>query len=131
MVQLTIDGVHSERPRFQYRMLIMFGRACDRDSNDHLFLFRNRINQIGGNYENVLRKDLKGRLPVRMRENPPGCHTFFRYIPPEGRNGYFKDHPEFFSLGKDGKREPRQLCFSNPELRRTLTRIGGSPFFEA
>ncbi len=35
---------------------------------------------------------------------------------------YFKDHPEYFSLGRDGRRDPRrQLCFSNPELRRELT----------
>ena len=130
------DGVHSEKPRLPYRLLIMFGRANDRDSNDHLFLFRNRINQIGGNYENVLRKDLKGRLPVRMRENLPDGHAFFRYVPPEGKNGYFKNHPEFFSLSKDGKREPRHLCFSNPDLRKTLTtnflahaeKVGGKGF---
>ena len=36
--------------------------------------------------------------------------------------GEFKDHPEYFSLDKNGKRNPRmQLCFSNPELRKHLT----------
>ena len=35
---------------------------------------------------------------------------------------YFKDHPEYFTLNKDGKRVPdRQICFSNPEVRRILT----------
>lgn len=127
-----------ERPKLDYRMLLTFGEANDRDANDHLFLFRNRINQVSGNYENVLRTDLKGRLPVRMRENIPNCHSFFRYVPPEGRNGYFKEHPEYFSLGKNGKREPRQLCFANPGLRKTLTenflahakKVGGRGFLD-
>ena len=35
---------------------------------------------------------------------------------------YFKDHPEYFTLDKDGKRvDNRQLCFSNPDVRRILT----------
>ena len=34
---------------------------------------------------------------------------------------YFKDHPEYFTLSKDGKRVPnKQLCFTNPEVRREL-----------
>ena len=35
---------------------------------------------------------------------------------------YFKTHPEYFTLDKDGKRVPdRQVCFSNPTVRRILT----------
>lgn len=132
------DGSHSEKPRLAYRMLLTFGNADDRDSNDHLFLFRNRINQVPANYENVLRADLKGRLPVRMRQNNPSCHSFFRYVPPNGKHGYFKNHPEYFSLSRSGVREPRQLCLSNPELRRTLTenflahakKVGGRGFLD-
>ena len=34
---------------------------------------------------------------------------------------YFKDHPEYFTLAKSGKRVPdKQLCFSNPEVRKEL-----------
>ena len=63
-----------ERPKLDYRMLLTFGAERDKDSKNHLFLFRNRINQQEGNFENVARADLKGKLPVRMRENSPNCH---------------------------------------------------------
>ena len=67
---------------------------------------------------------------------PTNCHTLFAYIPPEpGRQvwpeifgwlpkkDYFKSNPEFFSLNKNGKRlASMQLCFSNPELRKELTK---------
>ena len=34
---------------------------------------------------------------------------------------YFKNHPEWFSMDENGKRVPnRQVCFSNPELKREL-----------
>ena len=34
---------------------------------------------------------------------------------------YFKKHPEWFSMDENGKRVPnRQVCFSNPELKREL-----------
>ena len=34
---------------------------------------------------------------------------------------YFSTHPEYFTLSKDGKRVPnKQLCFTNPEVRREL-----------
>lgn len=49
-----------------------------------------------------------------------------------------KNHPEYFSLSRSGVREPRQLCLSNPELRRTLTenflahakKVGGRGFLD-
>lgn len=35
---------------------------------------------------------------------------------------YFKDHPEYFTLNKEGKRvADRQVCFSHPDVRRILT----------
>jgi hypothetical protein len=51
------------------------------------------------------------------RNIPPNVHTLYHYVPPDK---YFAEHPEFFSL-LGGKRVQRQLCFSNPDLRRTLT----------
>ena len=56
----------------------------------------------------------------------PSQHTFFDYIPPTANKsriknlkdkGYFKTHPEYFSMDQKGKRIAQQLCFSNPELR--------------
>ena len=71
----------------------------------------------------------------------PVTHTLAAYMPPIKRQPrsfnadttffagphpsladriYFEEHPEYFSLMK-GKRVPdRQLCFSNPEVRRVL-----------
>ena len=124
-----------ERPKLDYRMLLTFGAERDKDSKNHLFLFRNRINQQEGNFENVARSDLRGKLPVRMRENTPNCHSFFKYMPPAK---YFKEHPEYYSLGKDGKRETRQLCFADKNLRAELARnfldragkVGGEGFLD-
>jgi len=65
----------------------------------------------------------------------PTVHTLSTYIPAgnqEGRNhglpclsnqNYFETNPEFFSLTETGERNPwRQLCFSNPELRKELSK---------
>jgi len=68
-------------------------------------------------------------------------HTFCKYLPsgrvPPGKivdniggpykyfedKKYFETNPEFFTLDSRGKRVPnRQLCLSNPQLRRELTR---------
>lgn len=65
------------------------------------------------------------------------CHTFAVFVPPTGipapyplcwpvdplkEKKYFETNPEFFSMNKEGKRVPNmQLCFSNKELRKTLT----------
>ena len=79
---------------------------------------------------------------VCLREQFLGSHSLFRLIPPgvsEVKTGYtagtgilsplpefrerryFRTNPEFFSMDADGKRVPnRQLCFSNPALRREL-----------
>lgn len=70
----------------------------------------------------------------------PTCHGLSAFFPPGGHKpgsfekqwagphlalkdkAYFKDHPEYFTLNKEGKRVPdRQLCFSNPDVRRILT----------
>ena len=70
----------------------------------------------------------------------PTCHGLSAFFPPGGHEpgsfknqwagphraladkAYFKDHPEYFTLDKEGKRvADRQLCFSNPDVRRILT----------
>ena len=60
---------------------------------------------------------------------PPGGHkpgTFVKMWagphPALADKAYFKDHPEYFTLNKEGKRvDNRQVCFSNPDVRRILT----------
>jgi len=41
------------------------------------------------------------------------CHTMFALVPPEI---YFDEHPEYYGLGKSGKREKFQLCLTNPDV---------------
>jgi hypothetical protein len=43
-------------------------------------------------------------------------HTFGTLVPPDK---YFDEHPEYFSEN-DGKRTPRQLCVSSPEVRKIV-----------
>lgn len=50
------------------------------------------------------------------------CHSIFNYLPPEK---HFKDHPEWFSMGFDGKRRAvrdssSQICYTNPEARQKV-----------
>ena len=65
----------------------------------------------------------------------PQCHTLFYYISPrknypmpsawkwDDNKEYFKTNPDFFAMDKTGKRvTARQLCFSNPALRKELTK---------
>jgi hypothetical protein len=40
-------------------------------------------------------------------------HTFRSLVPP---SVYFKDHPEYFSLGKGGRLPDAQLCLTNPDV---------------
>ena len=61
----------------------------------------------------------------------PG-HGFILYLPAEDLKGWgkmlpptikgcFKEHPEYFSVGRDGKRHPdMQLCLSSPATRDAL-----------
>ncbi|MCR5381678.1 MAG: DUF4838 domain-containing protein [Lentisphaeria bacterium] len=70
----------------------------------------------------------------------PTTHGLSAYFPPGGHKpgsfegqwagphvaladkAYFKDHPEYFTMDKNGKRVPnRQPCFSNQDVRRILT----------
>ena len=46
------------------------------------------------------------------------CHTFFRHLSPKD---YFEKHPEYFSMDDTGKRVPRMLCFTNPDVERIVT----------
>ena len=127
---------HSEKPAYEYRTVL----CCDSgkaDASSDLFYFRNRLNMR--EFTHCPDRKLGATLPVRLKELQPTCHSFFVYVPPEGTNGYFEAHPEYFTQFSDGKRvKDRQLCFSNPGLRKTLTenfirhakRLGGSGFLD-
>jgi hypothetical protein len=62
-------------------------------------------------------------------------HTLLGYVPPspgsrnanmfkwQDKKDYFKTNPDFFTMNDAGRRVPnKQLCLSNPELRKELTR---------
>lgn len=74
-----------------------------------------RLDRVRGNYrKDILENDLRLSSRVKM------CHSSFDYLPPEK---FFKDHPEYYSLGKDGRRHAvansgSQLCYSNPDVYR-------------
>ncbi len=57
--------------------------------------------------------------PVRLSRQVNHCHSFYDYVSPDK---YFKEHPEYFSMNKEGKRHfgkgraYSQLCLSNPEV---------------
>ena len=43
-------------------------------------------------------------------------HSIFKFMPPDK---YFKDHPEFYTMDKSGKRvKNKQMCFSSKEMRK-------------
>jgi len=79
------------------------------ESFDSDFCLRNRINPF---FFSTLPNELGGST------YPWGlCHTLLRIITPEE---YFATHPEYFSE-HNGKREPGQLCLSNPDVIKLLT----------
>ena len=66
------------------------------------------------------------------RQTKSTCHTSFNYLPPEK---WFKDHPEYYSMTPDGKRNgvrnaQSQLCYTNPDTYR-LVREALFGFIEA
>ena len=78
----------------------------------------------GWNYIGPVTHTLAAYLPPLPREprtfNADG--SFFAGPHPcfAGQNN-FKEHPEYFTLNRDGERVPNeQLCFSNPKVRKLL-----------
>ena len=68
----------------------------------------------------VIEADLDGADRLSERTHP--CHSQFDYVPPET---YFESHPEYYSLGKDGKRHGvrnrrSHLCLTNPDVERIV-----------
>ncbi len=94
------------------------------------FEYRNRQNLL----LNCV-NDMKGVEQYHVIAGP-GVHVLNTIMPGFSKNAginaasklieckdYFAVHPEWFSLDENGKRvNTRQLCFSNPELRKELTK---------
>ena len=63
------------------------------------------------------------KLPERLGGNIDYAdmfvHTFHRLVPPEK---YLENHPEYFMLHQRGDRHTHQLCTTDPEVIRTVTR---------
>ena len=64
--------------------------------------------------------DIEGQYRVSRKTR--GCHSSFDYLPPDK---WFKDHPEYYSMGPDGKRHgtpnaQSQLCYTNPDVYRLV-----------
>ena len=123
---------YREKPFFQNRFVHATFTPYYINPDSALFFFRNRQNLSQNNFDNT-------PLPVgAVAEKLHGfqSHTLFFYITPtteerynllkwawQKPQNYFTTHPEYFSLDKSGKRVSNmQLCFSNPELRKELTR---------
>lgn len=117
------------QPAFPYRYLGAYNFFLRPDAA--FFLYRNRLNLS-------VQRIAQGETGVvdAVSLSDPGCHTLFAYIPPQEKprhginppleylknKNYYKTNPDFFSMDSKNKRvDTLQLCFSNPELRRTLT----------
>ena len=119
-------------PQFKYRESHWLGGF------DPLFKVRSK-----GNFTSCTRAtmsvmpDVIHPVPAKMggehsllffKERNSAFHSFFVILPPPV---YFEVHPEWYSL-INGKREPMQLCLSNPEMKaeyikETLRRLRENP----
>jgi len=111
------DGFYREKPAFPVRHVLELAVNDAESGNDMLFQFRNRLNIVGNNWADPVKKEWEGAMVPKMKLLRPGCHSFFDYLPPAK---YFKDHPEYYTLGEDGTRRERQLCFATHEMREEL-----------
>ena len=114
-----------ERPAFTFRHLTNYFYSMPEKNR---FLCRNRMNfglENGQSFTTLI--ELYPSLN-------PNVHSLFYYVCPGEKTSpsfesflplptnYFKTHPEFFSLDKNGRRvDNQQLCFSNKELRAVFT----------
>ena len=103
----------SYAPQFKYRETYYL------DGFDPLFKVRSK-----GNFTSLTRyllTDIKFITPELggnhrlffFKGRHSAYHSFFEILPP---NVYFEKHPEWYSLVK-GKREPKQLCLANAEMK--------------
>ncbi len=104
----------SGKPYFLQRDM-NFGSGWDHEAATR-WAARNRMNRFGDDYK--IGAAYGGMFDFG---GPHFVHTFSFYIP---KAKYYDQHPEWFSLNKEGKRvgEPSksQLCLTNEEMRKTF-----------
>lgn len=109
---------HTYAPQFKYRETYYL------DGFDPLFKVRSK-----GNFSSLTRYMLSEMkfIPPEMGGNHrlyffkgrrSAYHSFFEILPPAV---YFEKHPEWYSL-VNGKREPKQLCLANVEMKAEYIR---------
>ena len=95
---------HSERPVIRQRLDFYYEALRHYDWAAHNLL----------NTQYLLADTKYGKMDAYW-----GIHTFKTLIPPET---YFNTHPEYFSVYKGKRSDKAQLCLSNSEMRRELTK---------
>lgn len=89
-----------------------------------LFKLRHRDNTVAEQFIKGYRYRFAHRIPGHgfsyfLPANDPNPRYGWR---PKGIKGNFREHPEYFSLNGQGKRDPNmQLCLSNPATKKALT----------
>jgi hypothetical protein len=117
----------TEKPSFSYRALVMFPMLKDRTVWQIDWMAKNRLNWVHLITNNDLstwekqevRKTIIPEIQKRGMHIQAVGHTFFTFIPSDK---YGASHPEYFSVGPDGKRGPKMdgLCTSNPEVVKLM-----------
>ncbi|MCW5977926.1 MAG: DUF4838 domain-containing protein [Bryobacteraceae bacterium] len=110
-----------EEPKFDYRNLNLYPFIADRNLRNADWAAKSRLNWVHAcTNSSTLWEDFDSRrtlipeLKKRGIHLNYGGHTFNTWVSPKK---YYKDHPDYFSL-VNGKRDPAQLCVSNPEVAR-------------
>jgi hypothetical protein len=104
-------------PVFDYREVYY------QDAMDPVFAGRLRLN---GNASQIVDNRM---VAERHAGWATWCHTSFTFVPPDV---YFESHPEYYAFS-DGKRQAKQLCFTNPDLFgivvENMRKVSGSVYF--
>jgi hypothetical protein len=95
---------HHEAPTIRQRLDFYYDALTHDDWAAHNLL----------NTQYLLSDSKYGRMTAHW-----GIHTFHTLLPPAD---YFNQHPEYFSLYKGSRSVDAQLCLSNNDMRRELTK---------
>ena len=95
---------HSERPAIRLRLDFYYDAVRNNDWASHNMI-NTRLYPAETKY---------GYMTATW-----GVHTFAQLIPP---SVYFKEHPEYFAVYKGKRSDKTQLCLSNEEMCKELTK---------
>jgi len=117
---VALPAIDEQRlPTFEYRETYTW------ESYDANWMARNRLNGAGGRGRLLERQGIRPPVPELDARHGGSIrfgfgffvHTLEKLIP--GKD-YFAAHPEYFALWK-GRRNPGQMCCTNPEVIRRCT----------